>query len=94
MSRPAFATVLASLAALAACAATPVGEGTHRVQSFDGLEIVFDVAGGGDPTLVLVHGWRCHRGHWGGQVAELARGTRVVTLDLGGHGDSGAGRED
>ncbi len=60
--------------------------------SYDGTEIVYDVHGVGPPTLVLVHGWSCDRSYWSAQVASLTRNYRIVTLDLAGHGESGASR--
>ena len=44
--------------------------------------------------VVFVHGWSCDRGYWRHQVAEFAETHTVVTVDLGGHGDSGTGRAD
>jgi pimeloyl-ACP methyl ester carboxylesterase len=41
---------------------------------------------------VLVHGWSCDRSYWRGQVDALASRHRLVTLDLGGHGESGRQR--
>ncbi len=60
----------------------------------DGVTIRYDVHGAGEPALVFVHGWSCDRGYWRHQVAEFAETHTVVTVDLGGHGDSGTGRAD
>jgi pimeloyl-ACP methyl ester carboxylesterase len=76
------------LAALAMAAAA----GGSRALSADGLSIRYDVVGQGDPTLVLVHGWTLDRHLWDAQVPALSRRYRVVTLDLGGHGESGGDR--
>jgi pimeloyl-ACP methyl ester carboxylesterase len=54
-----------------------------------GVDIVYDTRGTGDTTLVFVHCWACSREYWQDQVAEFAKDYRVVTLDLGGHGESG-----
>jgi pimeloyl-ACP methyl ester carboxylesterase len=59
-------------------------------RSADGTGVRFEVTGQGEPTLVLVHGWALDRHLWDGQVAGLARRHRVITLDLPGHGESGA----
>jgi pimeloyl-ACP methyl ester carboxylesterase len=64
------------------------------VASEDGLTIYYDVRGEGDKTLVFVHGWSCDRSYWQDQVDEFAKTYRVVTVDLGGHGQSGLDRED
>jgi pimeloyl-ACP methyl ester carboxylesterase len=60
--------------------------------SVDGIPISFDVRGSGATTLVFVHGWSCDRTYWREQVDEFADRFRVVTIDLAGHGRSGAGR--
>lgn len=71
---------------------TAVSTGVAR--SPDGVAIHYDVRGAGAPTLVLVHGWTNSRGIWGEHAATLSRTHRVVTLDLAGHGVSGAERVD
>lgn len=53
-----------------------------------------DPARGDRPLLVLVHGWSCDLGYWDAQVEELARDYPLVTVDLAGHGRSGAARDD
>lgn len=50
--------------------------------------------GGGDPALLFVHGWSCDRTYWDAQAARFARRHRVVTVDLAGHGRSGAERRE
>jgi pimeloyl-ACP methyl ester carboxylesterase len=68
-----------------------VVEGTVRAP--DGVRIVYDVRGEGEPSLVFVHCWACDRAFWREQVKVFAKDHRVVTLDLGGHGESGTDRE-
>lgn len=65
---------------------------TSGVPSADGVPIRFEVAGAGEPTLVLVHGWALDRRLWDGQRARLEARQRVVALDLAGHGESGRQR--
>lgn len=64
------------------------------VRSADGLPIAFSDYGQGSLSLVLVHGWSCDRGYWAEQVGPLSDDYRVITVDLGGHGKSGLGRDD
>jgi pimeloyl-ACP methyl ester carboxylesterase len=64
------------------------------VSSVDGVPIRYSDYGQGQPALVLVHGWSCDRSYWSEQVGPLSRDHRVITIDLGGHGESGIGRED
>jgi pimeloyl-ACP methyl ester carboxylesterase len=52
------------------------------------------VSGEGDPALVFVHCWTCHRRFWDAQVPAFSDRHRVVTLDLAGHGESGSRRRD
>jgi pimeloyl-ACP methyl ester carboxylesterase len=59
----------------------------------DGIPIVFDVEGSGDPCLVFVHGWSCDRTYWVHQLPAFAARHRVASVDLAGHGESGSGRE-
>lgn len=66
---------------------------THTVASSDGVPIVYDVQGKGPVTLVFVHCWACNRHFWRNQTTSFSRRYRVVTIDLGGHGDSGEDRK-
>ena len=56
------------------------------------LLISYEVYGSGEPTLVFVHGWSCDARYWREQVPYFSKTHRVVTLDLAGHGHSGAKR--
>ncbi len=56
----------------------------------DGVALVHEETGTGDPPLVFVHGLACHRGFWAEQVKHFAPRHRVLALDLRGHGDSDA----
>jgi pimeloyl-ACP methyl ester carboxylesterase len=59
----------------------------------DGINIHSSSAGSGRTTLVFVHGWTCDSSSWAGQVPALAKKYRVLTLDLPGHGRSGAPKD-
>jgi pimeloyl-ACP methyl ester carboxylesterase len=63
------------------------------VRAADGVPLAYDMRGRGETTLVFVHCWACDRSFWREQLDEFARDHRVVSLDLPGHGASGAGRE-
>jgi pimeloyl-ACP methyl ester carboxylesterase len=56
----------------------------------EGVGLDYEVAGQGDPPLVLVHGLACHRGFWPEQLRHFSRGHRVLAVDLRGHGASDA----
>lgn len=62
------------------------------VVSKDGTPISFEVYGSGEPTLLFVHGWCCDARYWRAQVPHFSKRHRVVTIDLAGHGHSGASR--
>ncbi len=63
------------------------------VISGDGIMIHYQVSGKGDKALVFVHCWCCDQTYWRNQIAEFSKKYKVVTLDLGGHGNSGTNRE-
>lgn len=86
--------LLAALAAGCATASPDAGGGTLAAP--DGLPIAYESRGAGDTAVVFVHCWACNRRFWRHQVEPVAAaGYRVVTLDLPGHGESGAeGREE
>ncbi len=60
----------------------------------DGVEINYSAQGQGEPALVFIHGWCCDNDVWKYQVPYFEKSHKVVTIDLGGHGQSGLGRED
>lgn len=66
--------------------------------SRDGVEIAYATFGAGEdadaPAVVLVHGWAGNRAFWSRQIDFLAERYHVVAVDLGGHGESGLGRDD
>jgi sigma-B regulation protein RsbQ len=56
----------------------------------DGIQIHSSSTGKGPKTVILVHGWTCDETTWSEQVPVLSKKYRVLTLDLPGHGKSGA----
>lgn len=68
--------------------------GPGTVISENNVEIHYTVYGDSGPLLVLVHGWSCDQAYWKNQVEFLAEKYRVVTVDLAGHGLSGANRDE
>jgi pimeloyl-ACP methyl ester carboxylesterase len=64
-----------------------------QAATVDGVTIHSSSAGRGSKTIILVHGWTCDGTSWTGQIPELAKTFRVVTLDLPGHGRSGSPRD-
>jgi len=82
MIRKMIVAVAVSLVALPLSAAT-----------LDGMKIHSTATGKGSRTIVLVHGWTCDETSWAGNVPELAKKYRVITLDLPGHGKSGSPKD-
>jgi pimeloyl-ACP methyl ester carboxylesterase len=64
------------------------------VTSADGVHIEYHVYGSGEPAVVLVHGWSCDANYWSEQIKPLKAKYTTVTVDLAGHGASGANRAD
>jgi pimeloyl-ACP methyl ester carboxylesterase len=64
------------------------------VTSADGVHIEYHVYGSADPAVVLIHGWSCDGNYWKEQIDPLKAKYTVVTVDLAGHGASGANRTD
>ncbi|HEY6277106.1 MAG TPA: alpha/beta hydrolase, partial [Streptosporangiaceae bacterium] len=60
-----------------------------EVISRDGVRLVYQSAGAGDPPMIFVHGWCCDRSFFAPQLAHFAARHAVTALDLRGHGESG-----
>jgi pimeloyl-ACP methyl ester carboxylesterase len=56
----------------------------------DGVGLVYEVAGTGEPAMVFVHGWTSDRSCVAPQAAHFSRSHRCVSMDLRGHGESDA----
>ena len=70
------------------------GEGPRLTLSPDEVHIEYRVYGHGEPAVILVHGWACDENYWHAQLDALKAHYTVVTLNLAGHGASGANRTD
>ena len=67
--------------------------GALKAETSDGVEIAATIHSVGQPNVVLVHGWMCDQSYWEAQIPALSEHFGVVSVDLAGHGLSGAGRE-
>ena len=67
--------------------------GSGRIRAADGVRISYTSEGHGEPAIVFIHGWTCDHTHWRFQVPEFRKSFRVITIDLPGHGASGADRK-
>ena len=54
----------------------------------NGIKLVFEDRSAGKPAFVFVHGTSCNRSFFAPQAEHFARGHRVVSVDLRGHGES------
>ena len=57
------------------------------------VSIAYHLSGYGDTSIVLVHGWGINKEYWEHQQDALSSQYTVVSLDLGGHGQSGHNRD-
>jgi pimeloyl-ACP methyl ester carboxylesterase len=60
----------------------------------DGVRLVYEETGTGDPPMVFVHGWTCNRSHFAPQVAHFSPRHRCLSVDLRGHGESDKPEQD
>ncbi|HLQ38309.1 MAG TPA: alpha/beta hydrolase, partial [Planctomycetota bacterium] len=83
------ALLLAVLVSGCSTAGTKASVAVHRAP-LDGGDVAYSDQGQGPTTLVFVHGWCCNRTVFAAQLADplLARGRRLIAIDLPGHGDS------
>jgi len=86
-----------SLLLLLLCAFAAEGRASNVVEgttaASDGVRVAYDIRGQGDTAMVFVHCWACDRTFWREQLDAFADEYKVVSLDLPGHGASGADRE-
>ncbi len=60
--------------------------------SSDGVNIVFNDQGKGDPAIIFVHGWANNKSIWDAQVAHFSEKYKAIAVDLAGFGESGNNR--
>ena len=54
----------------------------------DAARIHYKSYGKGSEALVLIHGWSCNMDFWRDSIPDLAKRSRVIAIDLPGHGQS------
>lgn len=54
----------------------------------DGMRINYQDYGSGSEGIVLIHGWSCNLDVWRDQISDFRKRTRVIAIDLPGHGQS------
>ena len=60
----------------------------------DGVALFYEEAGFGEPPMLLVHGLACDHTHFTPQLEHFSGDHRVVAVDLRGHGQSDAPRQE
>ncbi len=60
--------------------------------SSDAESIAYSVYGSGSTTLIFIHGWSCDSRYWINQLGFFSENYKVITIDLGGHGNSSSNR--
>jgi pimeloyl-ACP methyl ester carboxylesterase len=73
---------------LASATVAFAGDGESQHAKLDGAKIHYKSYGKGNEAVVLVHGWGCNIDHWRDQIPDLSKRSRVLALDLPGHGRS------
>ena len=63
-------------------------DGVSHFANVEGLRVHYKSYGKGREALVFVHGWCCNLNFWSGQTAAFESRTRVIAVDLPGHGMS------
>lgn len=63
-------------------------DGASRFATVDGNRLHYLSYGRGQKGIVFVHGWSCNATFWEGQIRAFAPKTRVLAIDLPGHGES------
>jgi pimeloyl-ACP methyl ester carboxylesterase len=77
------------LVAATAAAQNPANtQSESRQTSLDGMRIHYQSYGKGREALVLIHGWSCNLDFWRDLVPDLKKRSRVIAIDLPGHGQS------
>ena len=81
-------TLFLIITLLFASTAIYAADGESRFAKLDDAKIHYKNYGKGKDALVLVHGWTGNLDAWREQIPEFAKRTRVIALDLPGHGQS------
>lgn len=69
-----------------------IGFNKKLTRSSDGVEIVYYEKGTGNKTLLFIHGYGCNSKYWWAQLQHFSKNYRVISIDIGGHGESGTNR--
>jgi pimeloyl-ACP methyl ester carboxylesterase len=59
-----------------------------RFAKLDEMRVHYDNYGQGSEALIFVHGWSCNVKFWRTNIPAFTKGSRVIAIDLPGHGES------
>jgi pimeloyl-ACP methyl ester carboxylesterase len=62
--------------------------GQSKFTTLDGSRVHYVNYGKGNEAIILIHGWTMNADNWRDNVADLAKRSRVIAIDLPGHGQS------
>src|SRR6185503_11087712 len=65
-----------------------LNDAPSRWAKLDGNRVHYKSYGKGRDALVFVHGWTCDMSFWSDQIPAFVNQTRVIAIDLPGHGKS------
>src|SRR6266481_7716934 len=74
------------LAATAGAQGSKGSQSESRYTSLDGARIHYQSYGKGREALVLIHGWSCSIDYWRDLIPDLSKRSRLIAIDLPGHG--------
>src|SRR5215470_18762634 len=80
-----FATSVLSGAALAQAKEAPPQD---RFAKLDTIRVHYQNYGDGKEAVVFIHGWTCNLNFWKANIPAFVKQTRVIAIDLPGHGES------
>src|SRR6266404_7368212 len=80
--------VLCGLMLMPIATAQKQSQAESRFATLDGARIHYQSYGKGREALVLVHGWTCSVEYWRDLIPDLSKRSRVIAIDLPGHGQS------
>ncbi len=59
-----------------------------RFAKFDSMKVHYQNYGKGDEAIIFIHGWTCNLNFWKANIPAFTGQTRVIAIDLPGHGQS------
>jgi pimeloyl-ACP methyl ester carboxylesterase len=80
-----FATSVLSGAALSQAKETPPQD---RFAKLDTVRVHYRNYGEGKEAVVFIHGWSCNANFWKANIPAFVNQSRVIAIDLPGHGES------